>query len=97
MKTELLLVTVFATGVKKRCRKADRHSFDLPDMGLEAKDNAEALEAVKKQAIELLKANMKETSKAQISFRFATKENDKGFNITSFEMFDDRNFTINLI
>jgi hypothetical protein len=84
-------VSVYCAGVKKRCRKADRHSFNLGE--IEFKElSSEDVNAFMEKAKTSLKENMKETQKAILHFRKVSI----GDMFKTMELFDKANKDFNI-
>lgn len=91
-KTEFYHVYVTTKGIKKRCRKVDRHGFSLQRVPLSVKDNEESLEKIKEAARYRLALEMKEHGEASVSFTYGYTEDDSPFEMS--HPFDEKNFRV---
>lgn len=92
---KLYKIWVSCTGVKKRCRKPDRHSFSLGYIPYNegSFDKAE----IEAKARDFVATNMKSLiGKASVSLNVVEREKDDYGIIESFQMFDPRNITFQL-
>lgn len=90
-KTELIKISVYLQGIKKRARKSDRHFLDVvkdipytPDLNLNDYESA---------ARKVIADNIKTVTSSNFAIRSSvySVENDSGFNIMSANLFDERN------
>lgn len=82
MKREMKQATVYCVGVKVRCRKEDRHSFNLPELPAEEfnQENAE------REALAIVRRNMKTVRYAKMSVHPFMLEDDGHMLIRSFSI-----------
>lgn len=96
MRTETAIRNCYITarGIKKRCRKEDRHYLEMGTYPLET--TAEMLEA---KARELLAAEMKSVSKAVLHLDYAQEitETDSNWHSMVCELLDKRNIEHSLV
>ena len=89
-------ISVYVFGVKRKCRKADRHSFKLGS--IDYNEGAFSQDEIEQKARDIVATNMKEVQSQFIKVQMLRVErsSDNGFTSTSFQMFDDRhvNFQI---
>lgn len=89
-------ISVYVFGVKRKCRKADRHSFKLGS--IDYNEGAFSQDEIEQKARDIVATNMKEVQSQFIKVQMlrVEKSSDNGFTSTSFQMFDDRhvNFQI---
>jgi hypothetical protein len=79
MKKSIIYPFIMATGIKKRCRKLERHYLKLPYFDINASDS-EILDAAKRE----LSNSMKSINGAYVVIKNATIENDSGMEILSY-------------
>ena len=95
-KRVLFEISVYVFGVKRKCRKADRHSFKLGS--IDWNEGAFSQDEIEQKARDIVATNMKEVQGQFIKVQMlrVEKSSDNGFTSTSFQMFDDRhvNFEI---
>jgi hypothetical protein len=97
-KKEFFEVRVYVKGVRRKCRKPEFKGLKLPDAPLNIKDDAEKLEAFKKDARTLIHLAMKpETVQPNvfIDFQYAYTRDSIPDLVTS-HPFDESNFKIPL-
>jgi len=88
-------ISVYVVGVKKRCRKAERHSLKLGS--IDYNDGSFDKEEISQRARDIVATNMKSVS-SPIKVQMLRTEisSDNGFTSTKFMMYDERhvNFTV---
>ena len=83
-------ISVYVYGVKKRCRKAEKHSLKLGS--IDYNDGAFNREEIEQKARDIIATNIKTIvgDKIQVQMLRVEKSSDNGFTSTSFMMFDER-------
>jgi hypothetical protein len=89
MTGELFKVSIIATGVKKRCRKVERHHLS---MGYIPYNNGTFDQAeLENRARDFVSENMKSVvGKPEVSLNFIIREKDNFGTIEKWEMFSDK-------
>ena len=82
MKKQMKQATITCAGVKVRCRKEDRHTFNLPEVDAEKFDTV----AAEREALAIVRRNMKTVRYAKMSVRPFTLEDDGHMLIRSFSI-----------
>lgn len=77
---------VIATGVKKRCRNTERHMLKAGYADIEGFN----LQAAINKGLDLVKQEMKSTTKAYLSIDYVELSNERGFSVEEWQPFDDR-------
>lgn len=89
-------INVYVFGVKRKCRKSEKHSFKLGS--IDYNEGAFSQDEIEQKARDIVATNMKEVQGQFIKVQMlrVEKSSDNGFTSTSFQMFDDRhvNFEI---
>jgi hypothetical protein len=86
MEKKIIMALVFCAGIKNRCRKVDRHMFDLGEFDAEGFDQAE----VERKAIEVVTSSMKSLQgKVVLSLQPATKKDEGMFVSRQFQILTD--------
>ena len=75
-------LSLYVTGVKKRCRKVDRHSFDMGDVAPGHWTDAQIIEEAKKY----IEKEMKSVTKASVGVTPTTISHENGFVVRSFSL-----------
>lgn len=83
-------ISVYVYGVKKRCRKAEKHSLKLGS--IDWNEGAFNREEIEQKARDIIATNIKTVvgDKIQVQMLRVEKSSDNGFTTTSFQMFDKR-------
>ena len=89
-KTELIKISVYVLGIKKRCRKPERHILGvIKNMSYDENLN---LNDYKDQALEVLKRDMKSyNNKITLKSTVYSLDYSRGYKTTSIQIFDPRN------
>jgi hypothetical protein len=88
-------ITVYVHGVKKKCRKSERHSLKLGS--IDWNEGSFDKEAVSQRARDIGATNMKSTSgRIQVQMLRVEFKKENGFTSTSFMMFDERHVNFNV-
>jgi len=82
MRKEVLHTTLYAIGVKNRCRKAERHSFPLGDFALDV-----PLEELRVLALSKIRSDMKTCTGANLVTQPHTLVTDEGFTTREFAIY----------
>jgi hypothetical protein len=85
-------IRVYVFGIKRKCRKADRHSFNLGS--IDYNDGAFNRDEIEQKARDVVATNMKELIGDKIQVQLLRMEIGEHFR--SFEMFDKRHVNFNL-
>jgi hypothetical protein len=95
-KRVLFEISVYVYGVKRKCRKAERHSLKLGS--IDWNEGAFNREEIEQKARDIVATNMKELrgDKIQVQMLRVEKSSDNGFTSTKFQMFDERHVNFNL-
>lgn len=89
-------LSVHVYGVKKRCRKADRHLLDLGYTDYKEELSQEEINALLSKAKASIDVNMKTAERAKLSLMRTELSNDSGINIKTVVLFDKRNKTFDI-
>ena len=90
--------SIFAIGVKKRCRKVDRHLIKLDEnISIDNARSAVEQQEIVKQAITKIDETMKQTRKATLTLNYMKEEHNGRFNCVTWQPFDDRNIELGVI
>jgi hypothetical protein len=83
-------INVYVFGVKRKCRKSEKHSFKLGS--IDYNDGAFNQDEIEQKARDIVATNMKEVQGQFITVQMlrVEKSSDNGFISTSFQMFDER-------
>lgn len=92
METTSYKPSIYAVGVKRRCRKNEGHVFHLESIPFKNYD-ANDLEAIKIQAMAKVEENMKSFSKVNLTLY---KETHKGC-VTMWSPFDEGNIKVSIV
>jgi hypothetical protein len=89
-------INVYVFGVKRKCRKSEKHSFKLGS--IDYNEGAFSRDDIEQRARDIVATNMKAVEGQYITVQMlrVEKSSENGFTSTSFQMFDDRhvNFQI---
>jgi len=83
-------INVYVFGVKRKCRKSEKHSFKLGS--IDYNEGAFNRDDIEQRARDIVATNMKAVEGQYITVQMlrVEKSSDNGFTSTSFQMFDDR-------
>lgn len=96
-RVEKFRITLQVIGIKKRCRKSERHFFHFGHMPYN--NGQYDQEALKSQVIDWINTNMKEVhSVIRVSLDYVVIKNEDGYTVTEWEPFGPNHvkFDINL-
>jgi len=95
MEKTMFRISVFVIGVKRRCRKVDRHHLSGGYMPYN--DGVFDRCEVEQKARDMVDTNMKSANKIQVRLtKVEFKEEDNGITIESFLMFDDAHVSFDI-
>ena len=92
MKREARQRYVIVEGIKKKCRKTDRHFLKMTDVPTEVDE--EKTGQYKREAMALLSESMKEWRRASLHLDWASYDDESG--MVSLMLMDQRNVRISL-
>ena len=83
-------INVYVFGVKRKCRKSEKHSFKLGS--IDYNEGAFNRDDIEQRARDIVATNMKAVEGQFITVQMlrVEKSSDNGFTSTSFQMFDNR-------
>ncbi len=89
-------INVYVFGVKRKCRKSEKHSFKLGS--IDYNEGAFNRDDIEQRARDIVATNMKAVEGQYITVQMlrVEKSSDNGFTSTSFQMFDDRHINFQI-
>lgn len=95
MKTTVRRRYVIVSGIKKKCRKVDRHFLKMSDVP--ETFTPEQLEQYRNDALAKIEQEMKTWKRGSFHLDYAEVENRDGFEVVSCMLMDQRNYRGELI
>jgi hypothetical protein len=86
--------SLFVTGIKKRCRKVDRHRFDVGQFEINEVETEEQKERIKVLGLVIIEEKMKTPIKATLKLNHWT---DNGNGMTTWEPFGGKDLDLGTI